>query len=232
MSNSYNPVPTRVWSRVQNPCSVFTYNNNPNIDGSVYIPYTRKYGTPLEAQELAQMIAKANILQYKNNSSNLSRSQRYSQIAKGYWSNRRKCYATQSQSYTNPNTSSLKRVNYVTFPFPNNLVGQPNNPSGPFQVDVPNPFGCPTNILVDGGNLVCNLVVNPCSDQVIETTHIQNCYPTTDSDVPGPVEYLCWNNGIQTWYPKQRYFMNNSSDKWPQNYKAFVSAEKPCIPNA
>jgi hypothetical protein len=212
---------------VQNPCSVTLYQNNYDV---VFVPLTGKYMAPLEAQHDAQRLSKANVLQYKKNSSNLSRSQKYSQISKGYWVNRRKCYATQSQIYTNPNTSSLKRVNYVAFPYPNDIVGQPNNPSGPYRANVPNPFGCPSNTLIDGGNLLCNTIVNPCTDEVIEKTFTQNCYPTTDSDVPGPVTYLCWNDGIQTWYPKQRYIMTNSLDKWPVNYKAFVSAETPCIP--
>ena len=57
------------------------------------------------------MINKGNVLQYKINSSNLTKNQRYSKIAQGQWTNRTKTFASQStRGYTNPNTQSLMRV--------------------------------------------------------------------------------------------------------------------------
>jgi len=201
---TYLPSPPRVWSRVQSSCIV-------NDDST-------------------QMLAKGNILQYKNNSANLTKQQRYSQLARCIGPNRRKSYATQTEIYTNPNTSSFKRVNSVEIPFPNAIVGQPNNVSGPFQYDVTNPYGCPLNSVESGGSLICNTVVNPCTKESIYKTKKQLCFSITDSDVPGfnnhrhnVTKILCWNNA-QTWYPRQRYTMNNSGNKWPQNYKGFVSA--------
>jgi hypothetical protein len=32
---------------------------------------------------------------------------------------------------------------------------------------------------------------------------------------------------VHPWLPRQRYIMNNSADKWPTNYKLFVSAVPP-----
>ena len=74
MSNSYvyNPTPPRVWSRVQNQC---TY-----VDPSAGYPYTPVY-IPLTGQttSLAQanyeekLQYKGNILQYKGNSSRLTK---------------------------------------------------------------------------------------------------------------------------------------------------------------
>ena len=221
----YNPIPTRVWSRVQNPCSTNTDNS-----GLVYMPLSKQYVKPFQASYEQQMLLKGNILQYKKNSSNLTKNQRYSQIVKGQWTNRTKSFATQTESYTNPNTSSLLRVNYTNIPYPNTLVGFPNNPSGPFQYDVQNPFNCSTNLLQDGGNLVCNATVDPCTNQIIQKTIIQTCYPTTCSDVPGQIQNLCWDNSIQTWYPRQRYIMTNSASKWPEGYKGFVSAVIPGAP--
>jgi hypothetical protein len=233
MSNGivYNPIPPRVWPRVQNSCS--TNQNNTNIANDiVYIPLTKQYVTPAQAQMQAQMLQKGNILQYKKNSANLTKSQKYSRISQGFASTRRKCYATQSVTYTNPNTSSLLRVNYTNIPYPNDIVGQPNNPSGPYQPNVPNPFDCSSNLLQDGGNLVCNAIVNPCTGQIIEQFQsYQKCYLSTCSDVPGTPVELCWYPGTQTWYPRNRYTMNNSLDKWPEGYKAFVSAVTPVPPN-
>jgi len=217
---SYNPIPPRVWSRVQDRCTFETSASN------VFVPLLNKIVTPLEANYYNKQIEKGNILQYKKNSSNLTKKQKYSQISKGLWTNRTKTYATQSDTYTNPNTTSLKRVNYTEIPFPNTLVGQPNNISGPYQYNTPDPFGCKTTLLKDGGSLVCNTYVNPCTNQVFEKTYIQQCNPTSESDVPGKIQLLCWNSKLNTWYPRQRYIMTNSGTKWPEGYKGFVSAVK------
>ena len=223
----YNPVPPRAWSRVQDPCSLTTVPFNQYL---VYVPLTKKTVPPGIADYQNKMLYKGNILQYKKNSSNLTQRQRYSQISKGLWTNRTKNYATQSQTYTNPNTTSLLRVNYTTIPYPNFIVGSPNNESGPYQYNVPNPFGCSSTSVQDGGNLICNTTVNPCTNDIIKKTYVQNCFPTSCSDVPGKIQDLCWDPKVNTWYPRQRYFMNNSNNKWPQNYKEFVSAVRPAPP--
>ena len=218
------PNPSRVWSRVQNRCTT-NQNNIDIINDIVYVPLTNQYLTPGQAQYEEQIFQKANILQYKKNSSNLTKKQKYSQISKGFGNARKKCYATQSVTYTKPNTSSYLRVNYNSVPYPNNLVGSPNNISGPYQTNIPDPFNCiSNNILQDGGNLVCNAIVDPCSGKIIETFKNNLCYPTTCSDVPGPPIELCWNPSVQTWYPRKRYTMSNGLDKFPVNYKGFVSA--------
>jgi hypothetical protein len=222
---SYNPIPPRVWSRVQDKCST-----NTDTSQLVYVPLTNSYESLSKYNYDKQMLLKGNVLQYKNNSSNLTKKQRYTQIAKGQWAGRRKCFATQSETYTNPNTSSFQRVNYVNIPFPNNIVGAPNNVSGPFQYDVPNPFGCNTTVLEDGGSLVGNTYVNPCTQEVVRTTYNQPCNLTTASDVPGPVQVLCWDPKVATWYPRQRYIMPTSGTKWPEGYKGLVSAVTPIPP--
>jgi len=200
----YNPNPPRVWSRVQNQCSLIAYKNDDSASNSNFA----------KAEYEKQMLLKGNILQYKKNSSNLTKKQRYTQISKGMWTNRTKTWATQSDTYTNPNMTSLLRVNYTILDPSNNTFSNP-----------PNPFGCPTTVIQDGGNLVCNVVVDPCTQEVIKRTKSQQlCNPTTDSDVPGKIQPLCWNDGTQTWYPRQRYIMPTSGTKWPQGYKGFTSA--------
>lgn len=199
----YNPNPARVWSRVQNPCSVFNYkDDDPNASSNF-----------ARADYERRMLLKGNILQYKKNSSNLTKNQRYTQIAKKMWTNK-KTWATQSDTYSNPNTCSLLRVNY-------NILDPSNNSFSSRS----NPYGCPTNETQDGGTLVCNTIVNPCTQEVIKKTVSQKiCNPTTDSNVPGPIQALCWNDGTQTWYPRQRYIMSSSGTKWPVGYKGLVSA--------
>ena len=97
-SNCYLPFPPRVWSRVQNNCS--------------FIDNIQDTSSPLLLSRA--MLNKGNILQYKKNSSNLTKQQRYAQIAKGCWTNRNTTWATQSsRGYTNPNSQSLQRVNSI-----------------------------------------------------------------------------------------------------------------------
>jgi len=227
---SYNPTPPRVWSRVQNQCTYI----NPNDEYlSAYIPLTGQTVSQAQANYEKLMINKGNVLQYKGNSARLTKTQKYSQLARMCGPNRTKVFATQSQTYSNPNTTGLLRQNFNTYPFPNEIVGVPNNISGPFAYDIPNPNDCSSNTIIDGGTLVCGTFANPCSGEIIKRGNTSStiCSPASASNVPGP-SVLCWNNKVQTWFPRQRYVMNNSGDKWPVNYKGFVSAVKPDIPTA
>ena len=226
-SITYNPTPPRVWSRVQNQC---TYTNNSTYS-DLYIPLINKTLPSGQALYLEKQLYKGNILQYKNNSSRITKAQKYSQISKGLWCNRTKTFATQTVTYSNPNTTGLKRINSSNIPFPNQIVGSPNNISGPYDYGIPNPNGCTTSLSIqDGGSLVCNAYENPCTGQVTQNLVSQLCYPNYCSDVPGAIIDLCWNPKINTYFPRQRYFMNNSLNKWPQGYKGFVSAAAPGAP--
>lgn len=229
---SYNPIPPRVWSRVQNQCTYTDASGNSDINyNQVYIPLTKKTVTQARANYEDKMIYKGNVLQYKGNSSRLTKSQKYTQLAKGFGPNRTKVFATQSQTYTNPNTTGLYRSNTQTYTYPNGVVGEPNNISGPFQYNVPNPNGCSGVSIQDGGTLVCGTFANPCTGEIIKqgARSATICNPASASDVPGS-SLLRWNTQVQTWFPRQRYFMNNSTDKWPVNYKGLVSAFRPDAP--
>ena len=195
--NNYLPQPSRVWSRVQNSCVE---------------------QTNLEAARIA-MLNKGNILQYEANSSNLTKAQRYSKIAKGQWVNRNITWATQSaRGYTNPNTTSLKRtgniVNIAINPVTGVIIGPTLEPITCSPVNSLKPI-----VIQDGGILICSVQENICTGQTKSTISQQLCNPTTDSNVPGPIQDLCWNDGTQTWYPRQRYIMTNSANKFPYNYK-------------
>ncbi len=196
MTCTYNPLPPRAWSRVQNRC---VYEKDNFVLDDLKNAYLRK----------------GNVLQYKKNSSDLTKNQRYAQIAKGLWTNRTRTWATQSETYTNPNMNSLKRVNYTTPPV--NINNNNNN----------NLFNCPNAVeFKDGGTLICGVNENPCTGEILASsvTPTRRFYPTSASDVPGRILPLFWDENLPTWYPRQRYVMNNSTNKWPQNYKLFVSA--------
>jgi len=247
-SKGYLPQPPRVWSRVQNSCSLIT---GPEEGEFVQVPYSKKIVPYAELGTNIAMLSKGNVLQYKKNSSNLTKQQIYSLIAKGQWTNRTKTWATQSdRGYTNPNNQSYIRVGATNvtldgaptflpvtcprFPIINNGVlpaiaggGTQNNVLPPPVPPAPNAGGsviplvpvAPVEPIViqDFGNLVCGTFENLCTGEIIRPILLDNCHPTTDSDVPGPIEELCWNDGNPTWYPRQRYVMSNSTDKWPVN---------------
>jgi hypothetical protein len=247
-SKGYLPQPPRVWSRVQNSCSLIS---GPEEGEFVQVPYSEKIVPYEELGAKIAMLNKGNVLQYKKNSSNLTKQQIYSLIAKGQWTNRTKTWATQSdRGYTNPNNQSYIRVGATNvtldgvptflpvtcprFPIINNGVlpviaggGTQNNVLPPPVPPAPNAGGsviplvpvAPVEPIViqDFGNLVCGTFENLCTGEIIRPILLDNCHPTTDSDVPGPIEELCWNDGNPTWYPRQRYVMSNSTDKWPVN---------------
>jgi len=248
-TNCYLPIPPRAWSRVQNACSLITDFQGNNAY-TLYLEYA--------------MLNKGNILQYKKNSSNLTKQQRYSQISKGKWTNRTTTWATQtSRGYTNPNNLSLQRVGSinitlagvpttdpVTCPkttttinntLPATSNGEFKNPETlpppppptvntgtelpPTQKEVPiKPI-----VIQDLGNLVCGTYQNICTGEMTSHQTDTLCHPTSDSDVPGTIMELCWNDGTPTWYPRQRYVMTNSGNKWPIN-ATLLSAVKPPPP--
>ena len=162
-----------------------------------------------------QMLEKANVLQYKKNSANLTKNQKYSLIARGKWINRTKTYATQSDICSNPNTNSLKREGGEAVCY---------DRSSPYQYDLLNPFTCDEilcyneltdtsyNVVIDGGVLLGNQTVNECNPSILErTTSIASCNWTTASGVPGRIQKLCWDNSLTPWTPMPRYTMNNSA---------------------
>jgi len=151
-------------SRAQNPCT-FTLDSSYN---SIYIPSLKQTLPPAEAIAYDKEVYKNFVLHNGPNTFKLSRTQKYSQLSKGFSPNRSKTFATQSQTYSNPNTTHFERINSVDIG-PNQLVGFPNNFSGPFEYNVPNPYGCNTNTIQDGGNLICNIFTNPCTGLVTES---------------------------------------------------------------
>jgi hypothetical protein len=262
----YNPVPTKEWYRFQNRCPSIIGVSDGSVAGTV----------PRSAQYELAVYKKGNILQYKKNSADLTKNQRYSQIAKGMWTNRTKTWGSQSESVTNPNSDLLKRVNYETVVLPNysvdgteivepilstsaitycspiipkNFANLPatsflinNNPSVPPVAQTTTTLTMPPYVyrpkiitpiaIQNGGSLVGTITANPCSGQILQQTRTQDCYPTSDSDVPGPATLLCWNDGLQTYYPKTKLTYGTSGNKWPTNAKFIFSANsiKPLNP--
>jgi hypothetical protein len=218
----YLPDIPRVWSRVQGNCSL----RDP-------------------------MLQKGNILQYKANSSSLTKIQRYSKIAQGLWVNRNTTWATQG-FISNPNTSFLKRggdvTNLAIDPITGAILGTTYLPITYQNIELPKivyeglpsqlnesnttsslPENIPTTdasantfptilpdvslnplVIPNGGTLICTMTENPFTGEITQIASNQICYPSSASDVPGLTE-LCWKDGTQTWIPRSRYVMSNSS---------------------
>jgi len=122
---AYNPNPTRLWSRFGYVCPCPTGQAQCSTD-FVKLDERRK----------------AEILKYKANSSNITKKQQYASAASNRWlTSRKRCWAAQTDTYTNPNTSTLQRV---------------------------------------GDVLVCN-------------NNNVSCSLTSDADVPGRIQRLCYN---------------------------------------
>jgi hypothetical protein len=81
------------------------YNNLANN------PYVNN---PHYTQNDYNMRRKAEILKYKANSSNITKKQQYANAASNRWlTGRKRSWATQTDTFTNPNTSTLERVGDV-----------------------------------------------------------------------------------------------------------------------
>jgi hypothetical protein len=123
----YNPNPPRLWSRFNYVC--------PCPSGQGQVQCSTDF---LKLDERR----KAEILKYKANSSNITKKQQYANAASNRWlTGRKRSWATQTDTYTNPNTSALQRVGNV--------------------------LECNNN------NVSCSL--------------------TSDADVPGKVQSLCYD---------------------------------------
>jgi hypothetical protein len=256
----YLPVPPRVWSRVENPCAYSNSDVIENIPGDfIYLPYLHD---PIPKSQYYYQLAclkKGNVLQYKSNSSNLTKKQIYGQIARQMWITQNTTWATQSDKFSDPNTKSLKRVNYLrittdgvvtaqpltcSIPTPaknsslptRNAGGntntpvippppKPNQPGGPILPPlVPAQPATPPVVIADGGSLLCNIVENICTGEVLDVTANGQCYLTTASDVPGHPILLCYNDNLPTVYPKTRLTYPTAGGKWPEGAKFIVAA--------
>ena len=77
-------------------------------------------------------------------------------------------------------------------------------------------------VIPDGGNFVCgpdDICPTPASDNR-EFYKNDYCNLTSDSDVPGPIQVLCYNNlKLTTFYPRVMRVMTSTGNKFPTGYK-------------
>lgn len=95
-----------------------------------------------------------------------------------------------------------------------NFPNIPNPLPQPTSTDVFPIFKEPVELnfsIINGGNLVACSSENLCSGAVKRQVKNIGCYPTSDSDVPGPIINLCYPNNIELTlpHPTRKYTQAN-----------------------
>lgn len=240
-NNCYLPIPPRDWSRVQNSCSIITDTennspvlgeNNAMLNKGNILQYKANSSNLTQKQKYSKMAqgkwtnrnttwATQNTRGYTNpNTTSLKRSGNVNNVAID------PITGTIIGTTTQPVTC-LKPITQVNEGLPSNGGGGSGEPLIPPPVE-PTPASdtfpatitdTPAEPIViqDEGILICSVQENICTGETKSTLSQQLCNPTSDSDVPGTIQLLCWNDGTPTWYPRSRYVMSNSTNKWPVN---------------
>ena len=246
-NNCYLPNPPRAWSRVQNSCP--DTNEDPFLAEKIamlnkgnVLQYKANSSNLTQSQKYSKIVKG----QWVNRNTTWA-----TQSAKGY-TNPNTTSLKRSGNVINiaidPITGAiigptespitcLKPITPVNEVLPSNGGGgsdvkepdipppvEPSPNSDTFPPIISDPIVEPI-VIQDGGVLICSVQENICTGETKNSISQQLCHPTTDSDVPGSIQDLCWNDGTQTWFPRQRYVMSNSGNKWPTNAK-LVSAIK------
>jgi hypothetical protein len=74
-------------------------------------------------------------------------------------------------------------------------------------------------VIPTGGQLLCNQIVNPCTNTLLQEFKNGDCYSTTSSNVPGKPQLLCWSGRDPVYIPKVKRTYGTSNTKWPINAK-------------
>lgn len=255
-NNCYLPIPPRAWSRVQNSCSLIADLNDDNIQFLGEKIAMLNKGNVLQykanSSNLTQSQRYSKIAQGKWTNRNTTWA---TQSTRGY-TNPNTTSLKRSGNVINvaidpitgaiigPTDASVTCLkpdpSIINQGLPANVAPtaeepeipppvEPTPPSETFPPIIPDTPVEPV-VIQDEGTLICSVQENICTGETKTTPSQQLCNPTSDSDVPGEIQLLCWNDGTPTWYPRQRYIMTNSTNKWPINYKFFASSVKPFAP--
>jgi len=233
---TYIPEPSRLWSRLESSCVTQTpqeYNNYLMMKKGNVLQY-KKNSSSFTRNQIYSLIAQK---KWTNRNTTWA-----TQNSRGYTNPNSKML--QRNNSTNIIISSpifVETILSITCPslpnlnnnsLPNNLPNESGNEEGP------NPELPPTEpetggdgnslpstpnedlddvpiVISDLGTLLCNIIENPCTFYKETKQSNQFYHPTTDSDVPGKIDFLYWDETTQTWYPRQRRNMSTGDNKWP-----------------
>lgn len=232
---TYIPNPPRLWNRVQLPCS----NNQLTIE-QYYSYLMLKKGNILQYKKNSSSFTKKQIYSLMAQGKWTNRNTTWAtQNDKGYTNpNTKMLKRNNAVNITLTGTETTLPITCPIIPSQNNYVLPDNQPSQGGGDDGPNPELPPEEpetggggnalpftpnedipeepiVIQDSGTLSCNVVENPCTSYTETKKSNEFYHPTSDSDVPGPIILLYWDENTQTWYPRQQVTMNTSDNKWP-----------------
>lgn len=247
-TNCYLPRPPRAWSRVQNACSLVTDFQGNNAS-TIYLEYAMlNKGNILQYKKNNSQLTKNQKYSQISKGKWTNRTTTWATQSAGGYTNPNNL-SLQRVGSINITLAGVPTTDPVTCPKSTTTINNtlPATSSGEFKnpetLPPPPPLKVNTGtnipiiqevpikpiVIQDLGNLVCGTYQNICTGETIPQSKNKLCHPTSDSDVPGPIMELCWNDGTPTWYPRQRYVMTNSGNKWPIN-ATLLSAVKPSPP--
>lgn len=233
---TYIPNPPRAWSRVRLDCG---YDNLTIVEYYKYL--MKKKGNVLQYKKNSACFTRNQIYSKIAQDNWTNRNTTWAtQNERGYTNpNNNNLRRDNANNIIISGTGIVETTLPITCPtipnnntnvLPNNETGQGDEGSNPVLPPVKSQTGGGGNILPptpnsdeiedpivvqDNGTLICNIIENPCTS-FSQTKQANEFYhPTTDSDVPGKIELLYWNDGVQTWYPRYNYSINTSDNKWP-----------------
>lgn len=246
LGQGYNPNPTREWTRFENSCPTIYIPSAYEYSKGNILQY-KANSALLTKKQIYSQIARG---MWTNRTKTwATQSDKYTNPNTNYLKrNNNATVVITNNSIDNTNPSNP--VNVDCQPVVSNIPSYflptqptsgnpgknpiiPDQPSGSSKNDfiLPSPVPVPETKIVyaeDGGTLLCNSVAIPCTDISYVTNNgpIQ-CFPNTCSDVPGIPTQLCWDNSLQTYYPRVRRTYATSGNKWPQGSKLIF----PVYPN-
>lgn len=235
---TYIPNPPRLWNRVQLACSDY------NLSPIQYHNYLMKQkGNVLQYKNNSSCFTKKQIYSLMAQKKWTNRNTTWAtQNDRGYTNPNIKLLKRTNAININISGSAIVEtflpITCPTAPTSNDSVLPDNTPSQGGGGDEPNPELPPIEsetggggtvlpispgeelpnepiIVKDFGTLLCNIIENPCTSYTETKQANQFYHPTSDSDVPGKIELLYWDERTQTWYPRQQLTMNTSNNKWP-----------------
>lgn len=247
----YNPIPTRAWVRFQNECSepfapIITpevmlrlqMNNKGNIlqykkNSSRWTKF-QKYGyianrqfTSWASQSETNSDPNIGLLE-RVNSKYIIAPQSSNIIDNSTITSVQDINCIQNGTTAGTPSSIINTLPAIgtSGPPPPTIPPQPTSSSNNNTTNIlpkVQPEGTTLYVIKDGGSLLCNRIVNPCTGQLLQTSRNRICYSSTCSDVPGKPTLLCWSNREPSYFPKVKRTYGTSNNKWPYNAK-FIRA--------
>lgn len=229
------PNPPREWSRVQNRCSYDTNTNNPFFIEKKLLADMQYKGNILQYKKNSSSYTKSQIYSLMSQGKWLLRKKTYATQNDRYTNPNTNHLRRLNGVFINLNTGqpvqqpNCKIIQPIIFDvLPNRVPVNPNQPPPPppkppvkkinFPI-IPNTTPDEEIIIADLGSLICTQQENLCTGEIFTTPNDERCYSTTFSDVPfGKINTLCYKPE-PLYFPKTRYVMNNSTDKWPYGSK-------------